>query len=86
MEVEHLIKDKHVSIHTPVWGVTVSLRVSVLHSSVSIHTPVWGVTKTRRAWKCDATVSIHTPVWGVTCNDGIVTPSLAFQSTRPCGA
>ena len=38
-------KKIRVSIHTPVWGVTVMERKAMtLESLVSIHTPVWGVT------------------------------------------
>ena len=33
-----------VSIHTPVWGVTVRVCNSISINTVSIHTPVWGVT------------------------------------------
>ena len=33
-----------VSIHTPVWGVTVGRCASQRFIHVSIHTPVWGVT------------------------------------------
>ena len=34
----------NVSIHTPVWGVTIVANVWRLMWNVSIHTPVWGVT------------------------------------------
>ena len=33
-----------VSIHTPVWGVTVLGPLGCRIKTVSIHTPVWGVT------------------------------------------
>ena len=35
---------KTVSIHTPVWGVTLAPIVDFRPFGVSIHTPVWGVT------------------------------------------
>ena len=34
-----------VSIHTPTWGVTVTVSAFHFHVSVSIHTPTWGVTR-----------------------------------------
>ena len=34
-----------VSIHTPVWGVTLRFANALQEWAVSIHTPVWGVTK-----------------------------------------
>ena len=59
-------QDKAVSIHTPVWGVTIPRRNISSLNIVSIHTPVWGVTDAFNVfWTCDI-VSIHTPVWGVT--------------------
>ena len=36
---------QEVSIHTPTWGVTLSLFPLPLFFSVSIHTPTWGVTQ-----------------------------------------
>ena len=33
-----------VSIHTPVWGVTIAEITANESKNVSIHTPVWGVT------------------------------------------
>ena len=39
-----------VSIHTPVWGVTMGEFNSEKDFAVSIHTPVWGVTKTNQVY------------------------------------
>ena len=62
----------HVSIHTPVWGVT-CINISVdTTRSVSIHTPVWGVTLSNVNASYQQQVSIHTPVWGVTDVDKAV--------------
>ena len=55
-----------VSIHTPVWGVTVFFICELYYFLVSIHTPVWGVTFSLSLWCSRSFVSIHTPVWGVT--------------------
>ena len=55
-----------VSIHTPVWGVTVRICDSISIYAVSIHTPVWGVTMVFPGDTFKIKVSIHTPVWGVT--------------------
>ena len=57
-----------VSIHTPVWGVTLISRGIGDYFYVSIHTPVWGVTVALSSLRNDSRVSIHTPVWGVTQN------------------
>ena len=47
--------DRHVSIHTPTWGVTgFSVRCQN-QNDVSIHTPTWGVTYVLFLW--------HTSVW-----------------------
>jgi len=58
----------HVSIHTPVWGVTKPELFPCRSYVVSIHTPVWGVTELGYAADQEhaSLVSIHTPVWGVT--------------------
>ena len=55
-----------VSIHTPVWGVTIGEYVEHQRIKVSIHTPVWGVTVWVVSNRLLYDVSIHTPVWGVT--------------------
>ena len=55
-----------VSIHTPVWGVTVFKGQTEVRFNVSIHTPVWGVTYSQVLGLHTSWVSIHTPVWGVT--------------------
>jgi len=57
----------HISIHTPVKGVTTTGAPFAQFLEISIHTPVKGVT-----WSCwidiavPRPISIHTPVKGVT--------------------
>ena len=65
---EPLWAERHnlVSIHTPVWGVTLRFATALQEWCVSIHTPVWGVTKEMQRITEQLAVSIHTPVWGVT--------------------
>ena len=47
MTISATLYRTRVSIHTPVWGVTiVANRTNLIHN-VSIHTPVWGVTEYR---------------------------------------
>ena len=61
---------RHVSIHTPTWGVTRrGLRVCGVRPRVSIHTPTWGVTPCGYSDPQHRRVSIHTPTWGVTVRD-----------------
>ena len=59
----------HVSIHTPVWGVTASVwRRRVLKKSFNPHARV-GRDQVRLGKYEFFIVSIHTPVWGVTMPD-----------------
>ena len=69
-----------VSIHTPVWGVTLERLNNIYNYSVSIHTPVWGVTRLVREQNQLSRVSIHTPVWGVTiCPKSNYPPLIGFN-------
>ena len=74
-----------VSIHAPVWGATVVVRLFHERAAVSIHAPVWGATATQAAIRAGYSVSIHAPVWGATKNRLQVNASGLFQSTHPCG-
>ena len=74
-----------VSIHTPTWGVTVSINNMELTNEFQSTLPhgEWLIKHLRRVGITK--VSIHTPTWGVTaqCDDGFRIG--LFQSTLPHG-
>jgi len=57
----------HVSIHTPVWGVTIRIaNQNAGGSSFNPHPRMGGDPEEARKRGLAVIVSIHTPVWGVT--------------------
>jgi len=82
------IQQNHpVSIHTPVWGVTVAKIITEdVLKGFNPHPRMGGDLKLKALGKKVFIVSIHTPVWGVTLFLlSIIIIYNLFQSTPPYG-
>jgi len=74
-----------ISIHTPAWGVTLSIPYSCMtRLDFNPHTRV-GCDKIGRIYTIVSEISIHTPAWGVTKLSELKAYMIEFQSTHPRG-
>ena len=74
-----------VSIHAPLRGATDERWQAHARLPVSIHAPLRGATAIHHPRRGDSRVSIHAPLRGATFIARMMSFSLRFQSTLPCG-